>query len=238
MSGSFQASSGWAARHLRGTATVTICGRYAGRILVGTSSWADPGFVKQWYPPTLPAKERLPCYAQRFEGGGAQLELLRHSRPQRGPRLGGLHAGRLRLRREGASRRSPGTRRTIDSLPPRPARRREDERARPGGAHRGARGDARRRIVEASGAAGRGRQAGRLPGALHPGVRARQARPARARQPALDAALATGRGRAAPPRLGLEGPHRRDARPGLPSGGWRSSAWTRRPESTCRSCRR
>ena len=39
-----------------------------GRILVGTSSWADPGFVKEWYPPGLPAKERLPWYAQRFEG--------------------------------------------------------------------------------------------------------------------------------------------------------------------------
>jgi len=39
----------------------------AGRILVGTSSWADPGFVKEWYPPKLPPKERLPWYAQRFE---------------------------------------------------------------------------------------------------------------------------------------------------------------------------
>jgi uncharacterized protein YecE (DUF72 family) len=39
----------------------------SGRILVGTSSWADPGFVKEWYPPKLPARERLPWYAQRFE---------------------------------------------------------------------------------------------------------------------------------------------------------------------------
>ena len=23
----------------------------SGRILVGTSSWADPGFIKDWYPP-------------------------------------------------------------------------------------------------------------------------------------------------------------------------------------------
>ena len=38
-----------------------------GRILVGTSSWADPGFVKDWYPPKMPAKERLPWYSQRFE---------------------------------------------------------------------------------------------------------------------------------------------------------------------------
>ena len=39
----------------------------AGRILVGTSSWADPGFVECWYPPKMPARERLPWYAERFE---------------------------------------------------------------------------------------------------------------------------------------------------------------------------
>ena len=39
----------------------------AGRIRVGTSSWADPGFVKEWYPPKMPAKERLPWYAQHFD---------------------------------------------------------------------------------------------------------------------------------------------------------------------------
>jgi uncharacterized protein YecE (DUF72 family) len=39
----------------------------SGRVLVGTSSWADPGFVKDWYPPRMPAKERLPWYAQQFE---------------------------------------------------------------------------------------------------------------------------------------------------------------------------
>jgi uncharacterized protein YecE (DUF72 family) len=39
----------------------------AGRILVGTSSWADPGFVKEWYPPKLPAGQRLGWYAERFE---------------------------------------------------------------------------------------------------------------------------------------------------------------------------
>ena len=39
----------------------------AGRILVGTSSWADPGFVEEWYPQGMPARERLPWYADRFE---------------------------------------------------------------------------------------------------------------------------------------------------------------------------
>ena len=39
-----------------------------GRIVIGTSSWADPGFVAEWYPRGLPAAERLPYYARRFEG--------------------------------------------------------------------------------------------------------------------------------------------------------------------------
>ncbi len=39
----------------------------APRILIGTSSWADPGFVQEWYPPDLPARERLHWYAERFE---------------------------------------------------------------------------------------------------------------------------------------------------------------------------
>ncbi len=36
-------------------------------IVVGTSSWADPGFVEHWYPEGLAARERLPFYAKRFE---------------------------------------------------------------------------------------------------------------------------------------------------------------------------
>ncbi|MFL5886113.1 MAG: DUF72 domain-containing protein [Thermoleophilaceae bacterium] len=39
----------------------------AGRILVGTSSWADPGFVAEWYPQGMPARERLRWYSDRFE---------------------------------------------------------------------------------------------------------------------------------------------------------------------------
>jgi uncharacterized protein YecE (DUF72 family) len=38
----------------------------AGDILVGTSSWADPGFVKEWYPQGMDSGERLPWYAERF----------------------------------------------------------------------------------------------------------------------------------------------------------------------------
>ena len=38
-----------------------------GRILVGTSSWADPGFVEDWYPRGMAARDRLSWYAERFE---------------------------------------------------------------------------------------------------------------------------------------------------------------------------
>lgn len=38
-----------------------------GRIVIGTSSWADPGFVEEWYPPGLAARDRLAYYAERFD---------------------------------------------------------------------------------------------------------------------------------------------------------------------------
>jgi uncharacterized protein YecE (DUF72 family) len=39
-----------------------------GRIVVGTSSWADPGFVEEWYPQGMQPRDRLPWYAERFDG--------------------------------------------------------------------------------------------------------------------------------------------------------------------------
>jgi uncharacterized protein YecE (DUF72 family) len=38
-----------------------------GRILVGTASWSDPGFVERWYPTKMPSSERLGWYAQHFD---------------------------------------------------------------------------------------------------------------------------------------------------------------------------
>ena len=38
----------------------------AAKILIGTSSWADPGFVEEWYPKGLPARDRLHWYSERF----------------------------------------------------------------------------------------------------------------------------------------------------------------------------
>jgi uncharacterized protein YecE (DUF72 family) len=37
------------------------------KILVGTASWSDPGFVERWYPKKMPAGERLRWYSQHFE---------------------------------------------------------------------------------------------------------------------------------------------------------------------------
>ena len=54
-----------------------------GRILVGTSSWADPGFIKDWYPPKMPAGERLAWYAQRFEA--VELNSSFYAVPERRP---------------------------------------------------------------------------------------------------------------------------------------------------------
>jgi uncharacterized protein YecE (DUF72 family) len=41
--------------------------RAEGKILIGTASWSDPGFVERWYPRRLPAGERLAWYAEHFE---------------------------------------------------------------------------------------------------------------------------------------------------------------------------
>jgi uncharacterized protein YecE (DUF72 family) len=37
------------------------------KILVGTASWTDPGFVERWYPTGMAPADRLPWYAQQFE---------------------------------------------------------------------------------------------------------------------------------------------------------------------------
>ena len=39
----------------------------SGRILVGTASWTDPGFVEHWYPKGMPAADRLAWYAEQFQ---------------------------------------------------------------------------------------------------------------------------------------------------------------------------
>ncbi|HEY7932696.1 MAG TPA: DUF72 domain-containing protein [Solirubrobacteraceae bacterium] len=39
----------------------------SGRVVVGTSSWADQGFVREWYPQGLAASQRLSYYAKYFQ---------------------------------------------------------------------------------------------------------------------------------------------------------------------------
>jgi uncharacterized protein YecE (DUF72 family) len=38
-----------------------------GEIRIGTASWTDPGFVEDWYPKSVPAKDRLRWYAEHFD---------------------------------------------------------------------------------------------------------------------------------------------------------------------------
>jgi uncharacterized protein YecE (DUF72 family) len=38
-----------------------------GRLVIGPSSWADPGFVDESYPKDLAARDRLAWYAERFD---------------------------------------------------------------------------------------------------------------------------------------------------------------------------
>jgi uncharacterized protein YecE (DUF72 family) len=37
------------------------------KVLIGTASWSDPEFVRDWYPKGLRAADRLPYYAERFD---------------------------------------------------------------------------------------------------------------------------------------------------------------------------
>jgi uncharacterized protein YecE (DUF72 family) len=38
----------------------------AAAVRIGTCSWADDALSKHWYPPGVPARDRLPYYAERF----------------------------------------------------------------------------------------------------------------------------------------------------------------------------
>jgi uncharacterized protein YecE (DUF72 family) len=49
------------------TATAISLKAVSGKIVVGTASWSDPGFVERWYPKKLPAGDRLSWYAQHFD---------------------------------------------------------------------------------------------------------------------------------------------------------------------------
>lgn len=44
-----------------------MANRAQGKILVGTASWSDPGFIERWYPKKIRPNERLGWYAQHFE---------------------------------------------------------------------------------------------------------------------------------------------------------------------------
>ena len=56
-----------AARRRRARLRARTVQAMAGRVVVGTSSWADPGLRRGLVPEGMPARDRLPWYAERFQ---------------------------------------------------------------------------------------------------------------------------------------------------------------------------
>ena len=63
----FSLIASWKLALLCAVALKKTRGDQPGKILVGTASWSDPGFVEHWYPKGMRAHERLGWYAQQFE---------------------------------------------------------------------------------------------------------------------------------------------------------------------------
>ena len=209
----------------------------AGKILVGTSSWADPGFVKEWYPPKMAAGERLLLVRGALRVRRAQFELLRRARSHHRHRWAeqtpdgfvfDVKAHRL-LSRHWAP---------LDSLPP-------DLRER---AETSDRGRVRltpeleaalaSRLLEETAPLAEAGKARVLPPAADARLLAAKAPARGARRSGRCAGRAGRCAGAAQSRLGRRRAPRRDARRGLPTVTWPTCASTRRPPSTSRSCPR
>ena len=203
-------------------------GPMAGRILVGTSSWADPGFVKEWYPPKLPAKERLPWYAQRFEL--VELNSSFYAVPDRNTVHGWVEVTPpgftfdVKAHRALSRHSAP-----VESLPP-------DLRELHGTP--GARAAAGRAARGGDRPAARRREVRHLPASAHAGVLAAQAPARGARHRRGDPRTARPGRRAAQPQLGRATTSASRRSTGSRTATWPSWAWTPRPATTSRSCRR
>ena len=55
-----------------------------GKVLVGTASWSDTGFVEFWYPKKMRPADRLSWYAQHFNMVEVNSHLLFRARPDAG----------------------------------------------------------------------------------------------------------------------------------------------------------
>jgi uncharacterized protein YecE (DUF72 family) len=53
-----------------------------GHVVVGTSGWSAAGLAEEWYPPGLPASDRLSWYAELFEG--VEVDSTFYALPARG----------------------------------------------------------------------------------------------------------------------------------------------------------
>ena len=89
----------------RGDAEEAVAHLYPGRmaaVRIGVCSWADEGLLKHWYPRDVrTAEARLRHYAERFDTVEVDSPFYRLPSPETVGALGGAHARRLRLPREG-----------------------------------------------------------------------------------------------------------------------------------------
>ena len=181
-----------------------------GRILVGTSSWADPGFVKEWYPPRMAAKERLPWYAQHFQA--VELNSSFYAIPDRNTVHGWVEATPddfvfdVKVHRALSRHSAP-----LDSLPP-------DMREQVKTNQRGRvlltpelEEALAARLVEETAPLAEAGKLGAFLVQLTPGVLTGQARARGARRPGPLALVAPGGRGAAPSRMGVGEAHRSDA---------------------------
>ena len=67
--------------------------KVSGKILVGTASWSDPGFVERWYPKKLPAGDRLAVVCAAFRFGRSKLDILFRAGAENGGALVRCDAG-------------------------------------------------------------------------------------------------------------------------------------------------
>ena len=195
---------------------------------MGTSSWADPGFVKEWYPPRSRPGSACPGTRERFGRSSSTRASTRSPTATTCTRLGRGHARRLHLRRQGPPRAVPplGAARLAAAGPARRAETNERGRVILTPELESALAE---RLVEETAPLDEAGKLGAFLAAADPGLLPRQARAGRARRPGGGARPARPGDRAAQPQLGRGRAARARRSTGSPTAAWRSSAWTRRP---------
>ena len=212
-----------------------------GDVVVGTCSWTDKTMIERWYPKGVSTAEaRLRYYASRFDAVEVDSTFYGLPKAEVAARMGGAHAARLHVPREGvrpddrargrraiASPRSAGIRLRGHAARSRQESARRDGRARLRAVRLRARAAAPRRQAR--------RRAHAVPAVLHgEGPGREEPQPRVHRDGRRDAAAAAGVRRVPPQLVGggpADGPHACDS---SPSAGSRSSPSTRRRSRVAR----